>query len=232
MGFAQFYSWLQRGVHGPVRLYGGMVTLRVYAKRSKLGQLTSKLRLRAELPNRIDLTAMTPHGELTSTGYCLANASSANAEYIVYQPSSGSFSVNLSNTPGSLSVEWFNPISGSASAGAAISGGLTRTFTPPFGGGAVLYLKGSASTVGPDLVLTKTHSGNFTQGQTGATYTLTVLNVGTAPTSGTVTVTDSLPAELTVTGLSGGGWSCTQTPLNCIRSDVLCRLEPAMHPSR
>ena len=53
----------------------------------------------------------------------------------------------------------------------------------------------------PDLTITKTHSGNFTQGQTGATYTLTVSNVGAVSTSGTVTVTDTLPAGLTATAL-------------------------------
>ena len=37
---------------------------------------------------------------------------------------------------------------------------------------------------GPDLTITKTHTGNFTQGQTGATYTITVTNSGTAATSG------------------------------------------------
>src|SRR5204863_9853597 len=55
----------------------------------------------------------------------------------------------------------------------------------------------------PDLSITKTHSGNFTQGQIGATYTLTVSNVGAGPTSGTVTVTDTLPSSLTATGLAG-----------------------------
>src|SRR2546422_866753 len=34
---------------------------------------------------------------------------------------------------------------------------------------------------GPDLTVTKTHTGNFFQGQTGASYTLTVHNIGTAP---------------------------------------------------
>src|SRR5262249_59735202 len=45
----------------------------------------------------------------------------------------------------------------------------------------------------PDLTLTKTHTGSFTQGQLAATYTITVSNVATAPTSGTVTVVDTLP---------------------------------------
>src|SRR2546423_88485 len=32
----------------------------------------------------------------------------------------------------------------------------------------------------PDLTITKTHAGNFTQGQTGASYALTASNTGTA----------------------------------------------------
>jgi uncharacterized repeat protein (TIGR01451 family) len=72
-----------------------------------------------------------------------------------------------------------------------------------------------------DLGISKTHSGNFTQGQIGAAYTITVSNLGPNSTSGTVTVTDSAPAELTPTALSGSGWSCTLGTLTCQRSDVL-----------
>src|SRR5206468_1815296 len=61
----------------------------------------------------------------------------------------------------------------------------------------------------------------FTQGQTGATYTITVSNVGTLVSSGTVTVTDALPAGLTATGLTGAGWGCTLVSLGCTRSDGL-----------
>ena len=73
----------------------------------------------------------------------------------------------------------------------------------------------------PDLTITKTHSGNFTQGQTGATYTITANNIGTIATSGTVTVTDTLPSGLTATAISGTGWSCTLGTLTCTRSDAL-----------
>src|SRR5262249_59270737 len=51
----------------------------------------------------------------------------------------------------------------------------------------------SIDVLAPDPTITKTHTGNFSRGQTGATYTLTVSNVGFGPTSGTVTVTDTLP---------------------------------------
>jgi uncharacterized repeat protein (TIGR01451 family) len=72
-----------------------------------------------------------------------------------------------------------------------------------------------------DMTITKSHSGNFTQGQVGATYTLTARNSGTATTSGTVTVTDTLPAELTATAISGTGWTCTLATLTCTRSNGL-----------
>src|SRR4029077_18869734 len=71
----------------------------------------------------------------------------------------------------------------------------------------------------PDLPISKTHSGSFTQGQIGAIYTITVTNNGGAATSGTVTVTDTLPASLTPTAISGTGWSCTLATLTCTRGD-------------
>ncbi len=74
----------------------------------------------------------------------------------------------------------------------------------------------------PDLTITKTHTGNFTQGQTGAQYTITVTNSGTAPTGGSVNVTDTLPTGLTATALSGTGWTCSISgPILCRRSDAL-----------
>jgi hypothetical protein len=78
--------------------------------------------------------------------------------------------------------------------------------------------------VAPDLTITKTHTGNFNRSQTGATYTITVSNVGFGPTSGTVTVTDTLPnvqITLVPTAISGSGWSCTLATLTCTRSDAL-----------
>ena len=73
----------------------------------------------------------------------------------------------------------------------------------------------------PDLTVASTHTGNFTQGQTGAQYTLTVTNSGTWPTTGEVTVTDTLPSLLTATAMTGTGWNCTLATLTCTRSDVL-----------
>ena len=73
----------------------------------------------------------------------------------------------------------------------------------------------------PDLTISKHHSGNFSQGQTEAQYTITVTNSGSATTSGTVQVTDALPTGLTATAISGTGWTCTLGTLTCTRTDGL-----------
>jgi uncharacterized repeat protein (TIGR01451 family) len=70
------------------------------------------------------------------------------------------------------------------------------------------------------LSITKTHSGSFIQGQTNATYTLTVSNQQSAnPTSGLVTVTDMLPSGLSLVNMGGLGWNCGGN--SCSRSDEL-----------
>jgi hypothetical protein len=74
----------------------------------------------------------------------------------------------------------------------------------------------------PELAISKSHTGNFTQGQTDATYTVALSNVGTAPTSGTITVTEMPPVTaLTITDMSGTGWTCSVTSFSCTRSDAL-----------
>jgi uncharacterized repeat protein (TIGR01451 family) len=76
---------------------------------------------------------------------------------------------------------------------------------------------------GADLTITKSHTGNFTQGQTGATYTVTVTNSGVGPTTTLVAVIDTFPLGLTPTGAAGAGWACTAgaQAVGCTRSDAL-----------
>ena len=72
----------------------------------------------------------------------------------------------------------------------------------------------------PALSISKTHGGNFTQGQTGATYTVNVSNgSGAGATSGTVAVTETVPAGLSLVSMTGTGWSCASN--TCSRSDAL-----------
>ncbi len=89
---------------------------------------------------RMNLAAMTPRPELSSTKYCLADPGN---DYIIYQPRTGeAFSVELK--AGSYEGEWFDPAKGArADAGRIESAGGGQPFQPPFDGDAVLYLKKS-----------------------------------------------------------------------------------------
>ena len=61
----------------------------------------------------------------------------------------------------------------------------------------------------PDLRLAKTHTpASFAQGSGTGYYTLTPGNIGAAATTGTITVTDSLPAGMSFVSASGSGWTC------------------------
>ena len=96
---------------------------------------------------RLNLSDVTPHSSLSSTGFCLAQTPPVGAEYLVYAPSGGTFTVNLSAMPSSrkLTVEWFNPSTGATAVEEPIpAGSSSQSFTPPFSQDAVLYLVDTA----------------------------------------------------------------------------------------
>jgi len=111
-----------------------------------------------------------------------------------------------------------------ANVGLTAASPLTNQVTVS-GGGSVSASASNPATLiaagtAPSLNITKTHSGNFTQGQQGATYTLTVTNSPSAgPTNGTVTVTDTIPSGMTLVSMTGTGWICASN--TCNRADVL-----------
>jgi len=77
----------------------------------------------------------------------------------------------------------------------------------------------------PNAAITKIHNGNFVVGQQGS-YTFSVQNVGDAATSGSITVTDTLPNGLTLVSASGTDWDCSGSSIGghtiiCIYSLVL-----------
>jgi hypothetical protein len=88
----------------------------------------------------MNLAAMVPRPELSSTGHALARVASANPEFLVYAPNGGDFTVDLSGIGGMLAVEWMDPANGSQTTGASVPAGASRAFSPPFTGDAVLYL--------------------------------------------------------------------------------------------
>jgi len=100
-----------------------------------------------KLASRMNLARAIPQPSLSTTGFCLAQTPPAGAEYLVYSPRGGRFEVDLSAMPSSrkLTVEWLNPVTGETTTQDSISAGSHgQSFTPPFGGDAVLYLADTA----------------------------------------------------------------------------------------
>ena len=106
---------------------------------------------------------------------------------------------------------------------------INYTVTPNTSGGqrtGVLNIAGQNFTIIegtpllPTLSITSSHTGSFYQGQQPATYSLVVSNaIGAFPTTGTVTVTESVPTGLSFASMSGTGWICTGA--SCTRIDSL-----------
>jgi len=67
--------------------------------------------------------------------------------------------------------------------------------------------------------ITKSHNGSFAAGQNGAAYTISVSNSGAGATSGTATVTDTVPSGLTLASMAGPNWNCSAN--TCTRRDAL-----------
>jgi uncharacterized repeat protein (TIGR01451 family) len=73
-----------------------------------------------------------------------------------------------------------------------------------------------------DLAVVTSHSADFVVGVEGA-YTVTVNSVGSLPTTGPVTVTDTLPAGLSFVSAAGTGWTCSAAgqTVTCTHAGVL-----------
>jgi uncharacterized repeat protein (TIGR01451 family) len=102
---------------------------------------------------------------------------------------------------------------------------VTNTANLSGGGDSQFHMASDPTNVHtPTLAITKSHTGDFTVGQTG-TYTLTVTNVGNLATLGTVIARDPLSVpEFTANSASGLGWDCSGVPsgfIICNNSNVL-----------
>ncbi len=114
-------------------------------------------------------------------------------------PANGSVTYTINGTAPSSGTSITNTASANPPAG---------TTDPTPGNNA-----GSATTtlLQPQLTVTKTATPNpFTVGQP-ASYTITVANTGTGPTSGAITVSDNLPSGITLASFGGANWSCSGT---------------------
>jgi len=166
------------------------------------------------------LTIATPSG---LTGTCVSDGASITAvagtavialnSLTLAGAGACSFSVNVTASTVGVKTNTTSAIAGSFNNG---NGG----FDVITGGTATAALTVNGV---PTVTITKFHNGNFAHGQTGAMYGISVGNASTASgaTSGLVTLTDTLPAGLTATAITGVGWSCTLATLTCTRSDSI-----------
>src|SRR5262245_17264271 len=115
----------------------------------------------------------------------------------------------------------------------------SQGFLPPLGSGDYTFLiqqLGSntgyrfdfvtINDIASDLVVDKSHTGNFRQGNLDDTYSISVTNSGTGPTNGTVTISDIVPAGLAPTAANNGvinGWNVSTAgqTVTATRSDIL-----------
>jgi hypothetical protein len=92
-----------------------------------------------EYARRMNMAEATPHGELTSSKYCLAVP---GREYLVYMPNGGKATVDLRAVEGMLDVEWYLPTLDKLMKGTIpVKGGSYEVFEAPFETDAVLYLR-------------------------------------------------------------------------------------------
>ena len=111
------------------------------APHPRYDNLRANLGYTRQYAERMGLIGMTPQSQLASTGNALATFASNATEVLVYAPTGGSFTVNLSATRATLRVEWLNPATGARIVGPSVGGGSgSQTFIAPFTGDAVLYL--------------------------------------------------------------------------------------------
>jgi uncharacterized protein (TIGR03437 family) len=176
-------------------------------------------------PTAITLTASP--ATIATTG---STTLSAFVGIVTAYPLSGTVTFNLGSTLlGSAAVTMDGAGYSTATlvvAGTQLAVG-SNTITATYGGNT--HFSGSSASVvvtvtqsasAPVLSVGKSHTGSFTQGQTGATYTVRVSNGASAgPTTATVSVGETVPAGLTLVSMAGTGWACSGA--TCTRSDVL-----------
>ncbi len=112
------------------------------------------------------------------------------------------------NPPGSatygIDIDIYSPL--------PVPVGATSALTRYQSGGDLVLLSAQVFSVRntpvADLAIAKSHTDDFTVGQQGA-YTLRVTNNGPSDASGTIAVSDTLPAGLSYASGTGTGWSCS-----------------------
>jgi uncharacterized repeat protein (TIGR01451 family)/uncharacterized repeat protein (TIGR02543 family) len=148
-------------------------------------------------------------GDFNGNGNAGIAVTNNGSLYVTYGNGDGTFQSPVTVATGGVTFIAVTSITGNGLSDLVATNPTTNNVTVLPGASAI------------DMTVSASHTGNFAQGQTGQTLTITANNIGAAASIGTVTVTDTLPASLTATAISGSGWTCTLSSLTCTRSDAL-----------
>jgi hypothetical protein len=151
-------------------------------------------------------TTLTTNPFTTRTANQLIFAIGYNVNAPVYTAGSGYTLIDTS-VDNRMAVEYKSVTSTQTGATAQMSATIAG---PPWLGDVISI--SSTDLPAPAWSITKSHSGSFTQGDFGDTYTIIVTNSGSAPTDGTpVMMTETIPSQMGVVSMTGTGWSCSFT---------------------
>ncbi|WP_394781228.1 SdrD B-like domain-containing protein [Undibacterium sp.] len=165
-------------------------------------------------------------------GKALTAVVDANGDYVFNNVPAGNY---LTQLVGPANITQTTP--GTEAQNIIVTNGQTTGRCPAYvapGIKATCVVDTGYARSSPDLVVTKSVSkATFTEGYS-ATYTLSVANIGSQPTSGNYTVTDRLattaaPQKWVMTAASGSGWICT---LSADRISVACDSTLVLQPGQ
>ncbi|MCG7850590.1 MAG: hypothetical protein MIO93_15640, partial [ANME-2 cluster archaeon] len=94
---------------------------------------------------------LAPNKSIVTAGSAFAVENSGN-EYVLYLPSGASTTVDLTAASGTLSVEWYNPRTGTYQGQTTVEGSASRTFTAPDSNDWVLYITALSPDTTPHSV--------------------------------------------------------------------------------
>jgi len=156
---------------------------------------------------------------ITGTGFS-TNASNLYTYFV--DPTTGYYLYRSNTpTPGSSTQVAINLNPGDVSTAGYYQVVVLNAVTSGCNPSAVGTFSVNNSAGPPVLGITKSHTGNFNQGQQNTQYTILVSNIGTGPTVDPVTMTETVPSGETLVSMSGSGWICTLSPSTCTQSTVL-----------
>lgn len=185
------------------------ITLTVQVNGSAPASTSRAITAASAATNVATITTSVAHG--FSVGQVVTIAGVTNTAYngtftVASVPTATTFTYTLGSTP-------------TASSGGTATNVLQNRVSISTPGETALGNNNASATVTitapslPDLTISKTHSpSTFTNGVNG-TYTLTVNNTSTSvdATNYPLTVTDTLPANVSFVSASGTGWTCSNS---------------------